>query len=176
MLLQRVESGGMADDQDRGRSEQAERRDESEEERLDRNLMELLQELRVASIGVQFLFAFLLVVPFQQGFVDVTAFEKRVYYVTLLLTAAAGICLMAPVARHRLRFRDQDKKWIVQSSHKYAIAGMCLLGLAICGVILLISHYVYDDTTAAIATAAVALGIGWIWFGAPLVRELRDDD
>ncbi len=157
-------------------SEQASRRDESEEERLDRNLMELLQELRVASIGVQFLFAFLLVVPFQQGFVEVTDFEKRVYYVTLLLTAAAGICLMAPVARHRLRFRDQDKKWIVSSSHKYAIAGMGLLGLAITGVILLISHYVYDDTTAAVATAAMALAIGWVWFGAPLVRELRDDD
>ena len=158
------------------KSEQAEARGESEEERLDRNLMELLQELRVASIGVQFLFAFLLVVPFQQGFVDVTDFEKRVYYVTLLLTASAGICLMAPVARHRLRFRDQDKKWIVASSHKYAIVGMVLLALAITGVILLISHYVYDGATAAVATAAVGLAIGWIWFGAPLVRELRDDD
>jgi hypothetical protein len=176
MLLQRVESGRMADDQDRERSEQAHRRGESEEERLDRNLMELLQELRVASIGVQFLFAFLLVVPFQQGFVQVTDFEKRVYYVTLLLTAAAGICLMAPVARHRLRFRDQDKKWIVHSSHKYAIAGMVLLGLAISGVILLISHYVYDDATAAVATAGIMLAIAWVWFGAPLVRELRDSD
>jgi hypothetical protein len=159
-----------------GKSEQAAKRGESEQERLDRNLMELLQELRVASIGVQFLFAFLLVVPFQQGFVDVTDFEKRVYYVTLLLTAAAGICLMAPVARHRLRFRDQDKKWIVHSSHKYAIAGMALLALAITGVILLISHYVYDDTTAAIATAAIFAATTWVWFGAPLVRELRDDD
>ena len=157
-------------------SEQAERRGESEEERLDRNMMELLQELRVASIGVQFLFAFLLVVPFQQGFLEVTDFEKRVYYITLLLTAAAGVCLMAPVARHRLRFRDQDKKWIVASSHKYAIAGTALLALAISGVVLLISHYVYDDATAAVATAAVMLGIAWVWFGAPLVRELRDDD
>jgi hypothetical protein len=158
------------------KSEQAARRGESEEERLDRNLMELLQELRVASIGVQFLFAFLLVVPFQQGFLEVTDFEKRVYYVTLLLTAAAGVCLMAPVARHRLRFRDQDKQWIVASSHKYAIAGMALLALAISGVILLISHYVYDDATAAVATAATLLAISWVWFGAPLVRELRDRD
>ena len=160
----------------RAKSEQAARRGESEEERLDRNLMELLQELRVASIGVQFLFAFLLVVPFQQGFLEVTDFEKRVYYITLLLTAAAGICLMAPVARHRLRFRDQDKKWIVASSHKYAIVGMTLLALAISGVILLISHYVYDDATAAVATTAMMLAITWVWFGAPLVRELRDDD
>ncbi len=155
-------------------SKQADRRDESEEERLDRNLMELLQELRVAIPGVQFLFAFLLVVPFQQGWVEVTSFEKRVYYVTLLLTAAAGICLMAPVARHRIRFRELDKEWIVETSHKYAIAGTVFLGLAIAGVILMISHVVYDAPTAAVATTAVAIAIGWTWFAAPLVRDLRD--
>lgn len=156
------------------KSEQAEQRGESEEERLDRNLMELLQELRVASLGVQFLFAFLLVVPFQQGWADVTAFEQRVYFVDLLLTAAAGICLMAPVARHRIRFRDQDKRWIVESSHKYAIVGMVFLALAIGGVILLISHVVFGDAVAAVATAGTLGAISWIWFGAPLVREWRE--
>jgi hypothetical protein len=155
-------------------SEAAERRGESEEELLDRNLMELLQELRVASLGVQFLFAFLLVVPFQQGWADVTKFEQRVYFVDLLLTAGAGICLMAPVARHRIRFRDLDKKWIVDSSHKYAIVGLVFLALAIAGAILLISHVVFDDTVAALATAATLVGIGWVWFGAPLTRELRE--
>ncbi len=159
---------------DSTKSEQAEQRGESEEERLDRNLIELLQELRVASLGVQFLFAFLLVVPFQQGWADVTGFEQRVYFVDLLLTAGAGICLMAPVARHRIRFRDQDKQWIVESSHKYALVGMVLLGLAISGVILLISHVVFDDTVAALSTAGTLAAIGWIWFGAPLVRDLRD--
>jgi hypothetical protein len=157
-------------------SEQAEERNETEAERLDRNLMELLQELRVASIGVQFLFAFLLVVPFQQGWTDVTEFEKRVYYVDLLLTAMAGVCLMAPVARHRLRFRDQDKEWIVKSSHKYAIAGLVCLALAIGGTIMLISHVVFGTAVTAVATTAILLAIGWIWFGAPLVRELRDGD
>ena len=162
---------------DTGRSEQAERRSESEEERLDRNLMELLQELRVASIGVQFLFAFLLVVPFQQGFLEVTDFEKRVYYVTLLLTAAAGICLMAPVARHRLRFRDQDKKWIVSSSHKYAIAGMGLLALAISGVILLISHVrLRRRHRCGRDRRHLARDRAGSGSAAPLVRELRDDD
>lgn len=160
---------------DSTKSEQAEQRGESEEERLDRNLIELLQELRVASLGVQFLFAFLLVVPFQQGWADVTGFEQRVYFVDLLLTAGAGICLMAPVARHRIRFRDQDKQWIVESSHKYALVGMVLLGLAISGVILLISHVVFDDTVAALSTAGTLAAIGWIWFGAPLVREFRED-
>jgi hypothetical protein len=157
-------------------SEQAEERNETEAERLDRNLMELLQELRVASIGVQFLFAFLLVVPFQQGWADVTEFEKRVYYVDLILTALAGICMMGPVARHRIRFRDQDKEWIVKSSHKYAIAGLVFLALAIAGTIMLISHVVFGTALTAVATAATLLAIGWIWFGAPLARDLADGD
>ncbi len=166
----------MHDLSDSKQSAQAEERNETEAERLDRNLIELLQELRVASIGVQFLFAFLLVVPFQQGWADVTEFEKRVYYVDLLLTAVAGICLMAPVARHRLRFRDMDKEWIVKSSHKYSIAGLVCLALAIGGTILLISHVVFSAALAAVATAAILLAIAWIWFGAPLLRALSGRD
>jgi hypothetical protein len=154
-------------------SEQAEARNETEAERLDRNLIELLQELRVASIGVQFLFAFLLVVPFQQGWTHVTDFEKRVYYIDLLLTAMAGICMMGPVARHRLRFRDQDKEWIVKSSHKYAIAGLVCLALAIGGTILLISHVVFSAALAAVVTTLILISIAWIWFGAPLQRNLQ---
>jgi Family of unknown function (DUF6328) len=161
---------------DSKQSEQAADRNETEAERLDRNLMELLQELRVASIGVQFLFAFLLVVPFQQGWAEVTEFEKRVYYVDLLLTAMAGVCLMAPVARHRLRFRDQDKEWIVKSSHKYSIAGLICLALAIGGTIMLISHVVFGTALTIVATTAMMISIGWIWFGAPLVRVLNEDD
>jgi hypothetical protein len=157
-------------------SEQADRRGESEEERLDRNLDELLQEIRIAIPGVQFLFAFLLVVPFQQGWTSVTDFEKNVYYVALLATAAAGVCLMAPPARHRLRFRDFDKKWVVESSHKYAIAGLCFLAIAITSALLLVSHVVFSTATAAFAAALVALAILWAWFGAPLVRELAEHD
>ena len=157
-------------------SKQAHGRDESEEERLDRNLMELLQELRVALPGIQVLFAFLLVVPFQQGWEQVTEFEKTVYYATLLSTAAASICLIAPTARHRIRFHELDKKWIVDTANRLAIVGLGLLGLAISGVILLISHVVYGDATTAIATAAVFASIIWVWFLAPLVRELREDD
>jgi hypothetical protein len=158
---------------DSKQSEQAEARNETEAERLDRNLIELLQELRVASIGVQFLFAFLLVVPFQQGWTHVTDFEERVYYVDLLLTAMAGICMMGPVARHRLRFRDQDKEWIVKSSHKYAIAGLVCLALAIGGTVFLISHVVFSTALAVVATSLILLSIAWIWFGAPLQRQLQ---
>ena len=157
-------------------SEHARRRGESEEERLDRNLMELMQELRVALPGVQVLFAFLLVVPFQQGWTGVTDFEKTVYYVTLLLTAAASVCLIAPTARHRMRFRELDKEWIVVTSNRLAIAGLVLLAGAICGAIMLISHTVYDSAAAAIATSVLAAFIAWFWFAAPVVREMRDND
>ena len=159
-----------------GDSEHAKRRDETEEQRLDRNLMELLQELRVALPGVQVLFAFLLVVPFQQGWADVTEFQKTVYYVTLLLTAAASVCLIAPTARHRMRFRELDKEWIVITSNRLAIAGLMFLGAAICGAIMLISNVVYDSAATAIATAVVGALIAWFWFAAPVVREMRDDD
>jgi Family of unknown function (DUF6328) len=166
----------MATEAQESTSEQARRRGESEEERLDRNLAELLQELRVAIPGVQFLFAFLLVVPFQQGWVDVTAFERNVYYVALLATAAAGVCLIGPVARHRLRFRELDKRWIVETSHKYAIAGLGFLAIAITTAILLVAHVVFDNaTTSIISTVAVAGMILWVWFGAALVRELSED-
>jgi hypothetical protein len=157
-------------------SEQARRRDESEEERLDRNLDELLQGLRVALPGIQVLFAFLLVVPFQQGWETVTQFERTVYYVTLLLTAGASVCLIAPTARHRMRFRELDKEWIVRSSNRLAIAGLALMGGAICGALLLVSHVVYDSAVVGIVPAAFGVLILWIWFGAPLLRELRDQD
>jgi uncharacterized protein involved in cysteine biosynthesis len=156
-------------------SDHARRRGESEEQRLDRNLMELLQELRVAIPGIQVLFAFLLVVPFQQGWAQVTSFEETVYYVTLLLTAASSVCLIAPTARHRMRFRELDKAWIVNSSNRLAIAGLVFLGASVCGVLLLISHVIYDSTAAAVATAFFAAAIGWVWFVAPLLREAGGD-
>lgn len=168
------------DTQGRGReggtSEHAERRGESEEERLDRNLMELLQELRVAIPGIQFLFAFLLVVPFQQGWAQVSDFETTVYYVTLLLTAFSSLCLIAPTARHRMRFRELDKRWVVETSNRLAIAGLVLLAGAICGVLMLITHFVYDSTLTAIVVVAFAAFFAWFWFLAPIVRELRKGD
>jgi Family of unknown function (DUF6328) len=157
-----------------GFSEGARRRQETEEERLDRNLMELLQELRVALPGIQVLFAFLLVVPFQQGWVDVTEFEKVVYYVTLLFTAAASICLIAPTARHRIRFRELDKEWVVQTANRLTIVGLAFLALAITGALLLIAHVVFGDAVAASTTVVVTGAIVWIWFLAPLKRAAQD--
>jgi hypothetical protein len=128
----------------------------------------------VAATGVQVLFAFLLVVPFQQGWTKVTDFEQTVYYVTLLVTAAATICLIAPTARHRVRFRDLDKRWIVESSNRLALAGLAFLSVAVSGAIMLISHVVYDTAITAIATAVVFGATVLIWFIVPLMRELRE--
>src|SRR3954468_8871569 len=103
-----------AGDSRRGRSE-------SEKERLDRNLGELLQELRVALPGVQVLFAFLLVVPFNQRFPDISNFQRTLYFITLLLATAATACLIAPTAHHRIEFRAEDKKRIVFAATKISI-------------------------------------------------------
>ena len=105
-------------------------REESEAERLDRNLGELLQELRVALPGVQVLFAFLLAVPFQQNFTTISEFEKKVYFATLLLTALSAALLIAPSAYHRLTFRYQQKHRLVFISNRLAIAGLGTLALA----------------------------------------------
>jgi uncharacterized protein DUF6328 len=147
-------------------------RQESEKERLDRNLQELLGELRVALPGVQVLFAFLLVVPFNQRFADITSFQRTTYFVTLLLATAASACLIAPTAHHRIEFRADDKKRIVFGATKLAIAGLTLLALAMTGAVLLITDFIYSSTTATITTAAVALLFASLWYAIPIKRLL----
>ena len=148
---------------------------EAEKERLDRNLQELLGELRVALPGVQVLFAFLLVVPFNQRFADVTSFQRTNYFVTLLLATAAAICLIAPTAHHRIEFRAGDKKRIVFGATRLAIVGLTLLALAMTGAVMLITDFLYGSTTVAITTAAVALGFAIFWYAIP-IRRLLDNN
>jgi hypothetical protein len=150
-------------------------RNETEKERLDRNLNELLGGLRVALPGVQVLFAFLLILPFQQGFVDVTGFQKGIYFATLLSTALASVCLIAPSARHRVQFRQDDKAYVVFTANRLAIAGLALLGLSICGVVLLVTDYLFSPGVAIPVSASIAAALGWAWFGSPLMRRLRRD-
>jgi peptidoglycan/LPS O-acetylase OafA/YrhL len=147
-------------------------RDETEKERLDRNLGELLQELRVALPGVQVLFAFLLVVPFNQRFADITSFQRTLYFVTLLLATAATACLIAPTAHHRVEFRQKDKKRIVFSATKLAVIGLALLAAAMTGAVMLITDFLYHATTVAIVAAAVALLFISLWFAWPVKRLL----
>lgn len=150
-------------------------RNETEQERIDRNLRDLLQELRVAFPGVQFLFAFLLVVPFQHGWINVNQTEKVVYFVALVLTAISSICFIAPTARHRLRFREHDLEWVVDSASRLTVTGLVCLGGAIAAVLLLITMVVFSVAFAVVVCALVTLLIVWTWFGAPLVRQYRRD-
>jgi|SRR5215218_3170797 len=166
----RGEERSEADD---GRLHPESGRDETEQERLDRNLGELLQELRVALPGVQVLFAFLLAVPFQQGFEEVTSFQKDVYFATLILTAISATMLISPSAYHRITFRYQQKRRLVYYSNRFAIIGLVFLALAMTGAILLITDVLFS-TAAAFVTAGLALCVfGFFWFAMPLQRRLK---
>jgi hypothetical protein len=151
-------------------------RKESEDERLDRNLGELLQELRVALPGVQVLFAFLLAVPFQQNFTKISEFEKKVYFATLLLTALSAALLIAPSAYHRLTFRYQQKHRLVFISNRLAIAGLATLALAMTCAIMLITDVLFG-TVATVVTVTLALTMfTLLWAVLPLKRRFKYRD
>ncbi|MGV1049081.1 MAG: DUF6328 family protein [Solirubrobacterales bacterium] len=148
-------------------------RDETEEERLDRNLGELLQELRIALPGVQVLFAFLLAVPFQQNFTKISEFEKKVYFATLLLTALSAALLIAPSAYHRITFRYQQKHRLVFISNRLAIAGLGALALAMTCAIMLITDVLFG-TVATVVTTGFALAVFVVLWGLlPLRRRFK---
>ncbi len=148
-------------------------RDESEAERLDRNLAELLQELRVALPGVQVIFAFLLAVPFQQNFTKISEFQKKVYFATLLLTALSATLLIAPSAYHRLTFRYQQKHRLVFVSNRLAIAGLGALALAMSCAILLITDILFGTVATVVTTTLTLLMFALLWGALPLRRRLK---
>ena len=146
-------------------------RAETDEQRVDRNLGELLGELRVALPGVQVLFAFLLVVPFSQGWTDITAFQEKVYFVTLLCTAGASAFLIAPSVHHRIEFRKQDKEHIVLVANRLAIVGLTFLAIAMVGVVLLITDLIFGVGTTVVVTGGVAIAFAVLWYAIPLQRK-----
>jgi Family of unknown function (DUF6328) len=150
-------------------------REETESERLDRNLQEMLGELRVALPGVQVLFAFLLVVPFNQRFADVTQFQKTVFFATLLCTTASTVCLIAPTTHHRLEFRQQDKHRIVHTGNRIVVLGLLLLAVAMTGAVLFVTDFLYGSTTTIIATAGVGVAFLLLWYAIPLRRLAQSD-
>ena len=127
-----------------------------ETEKTDRQMLELLNELRVALPGVQILFAFLLTVPFAQGFQRITTTQRTLFYASLLATAASTICLIAPSATHRLRFHKNDRTYIIESANRYMIAGLVFLGIAIVLAIATVTDYLYDSWIVWAAPAGVA--------------------
>ncbi|MGY1771072.1 DUF6328 family protein [Blastococcus sp. SYSU D00813] len=148
-------------------------RDETRAERIDRELMELLNELRVALPGVQFLFAFLLVVPFQQGGDEMTGFQRDVYFVTLMAAVAATALLIAPAAQHRALFRQHDKEDLLRRSNRNAFLGLTVLAVALVSAVLLVTDVLFSLPQAVVAAAVVAVLVGWLWIGSPVVQRAR---
>jgi hypothetical protein len=144
-----------------------------EERKRDRQMIELLNELRVALPGVQILFAFLLTVPFSVRFDKLTGFQRDVYYVTLMATALSAACLIAPSAAHRLRFHQGERMWIVESANELMIAGLVCLAVALGGSVLLITDVMFDGTRVWIYTGAVVAIIVGLWFARPMLRHAR---
>lgn len=141
---------------------------------MDRNFAELTGELRVVVTGVQVLFAFLLIVPFDSGFAHVGRFEQIVYMVTLALAALAAVCMIAPSAQHRLLFRHGEKRHLVFESNTIAIAGMLFLALAMCGCMLLVATKLFGVTVGVLTACIGALPFAILWFAAP-IRRLQAD-
>ncbi len=146
-------------------------RDETEAERTDRNLAELLQELRVAGLGVQVLFGFLLSLPFTNRFGTISPGQRHLYLVCLVLSAVATALLLGPVAYHRLVFRRGQKESLVRAASVMAIAGLATVGLAVSAAVLLVTSYVAGGLAAGLITAFVAGLLAVMWFVFPLARR-----
>jgi hypothetical protein len=145
-----------------------------QKKRLNRNLDQLLNELRVALPGVQVLFAFLLAVPFATQFSKTIERQRVEFFVTLLLSAAAGACLIAPSMHHRILFRQGRKATLIAVANRLAILGLLLLAAAIAGSILLVGDFLFG-LAAGIASAAGTLAVFMaIWAGIPVWLRLRD--
>jgi hypothetical protein len=154
-----------------GRGADRPRADEDEKERIDRELQELLQELRVAIPGVQVLFAFLLTIPFAQGFTRMSSGERYTYFASLLSVAAATALLISPTSYHRIHFRSGEKKRLLFTSNRLAIAGLFLLAVAISLALYVITSFLFSAGSAWIVALLAAAWFGWFWYGLPLSRR-----
>jgi hypothetical protein len=161
------------DDRDTKAAEQGPGEDEeSANQRLNRNLDQLMQELRVALPGVQVLFAFLLVVPFNTRFDKLTGAQRDIYLVALMFAAAASAFLIAPSVHHRVLFHHKRKPEFVHLANRLAVAGMVMLVGAFTFAVALIASFIFTTGVALLLTIATALVFGVTWFGVPLwLRE-----
>jgi hypothetical protein len=154
------------------------KRTETAAERADRNLGELLQELRVALPGVQVLFAFLLTVPFSQGFDKLQPAQRELYFGVLMCTLISTALLIAPSAHHRMLFRKRDKEYLVRTANRLTIAGLGVLAIALTGAVLLISDLIFKSTLTVVFTVAAGATFAILWAVLPLYRraELSEEE
>lgn len=155
-------------------SSEVDPRQETQAERNDRNLAELLQELRVAGLGIQVLFGFLLSLPFTTRFSRLSGDQRDIYLVTILLATVSIALLVAPVAYHRLVFRRNQKEHLVRAANVLAMLGLATVGLSVSGAVLLVVSYVARSQWAGVVIAACVLCVfGGLWFVLPLGRRLQ---
>jgi uncharacterized membrane protein YdcZ (DUF606 family) len=147
--------------------------EESTEDRLDRELIELLNELRVALPGVQVLFAFLLTVPFTNRFARVDDLQQDAYLLALVSTAVGSVFLMTPTAYHRIRFRDHDKEALIRTATRLTIAGTVCVAIAMTSSVFLVADVLFRQTVTGTVTGLVAGCVVWFWYGLPLLRAAR---
>jgi hypothetical protein len=166
-------AGGGRDPETGGRTPVDPRTGETAKERVDRELIELLNELRVILPGIQVLFAFLLTVPFSQRFAEVNGPEKFAYFVAVLCTAAATVTLITVPNYHRITFRQATKERLLRVSNVLALVGTALLGVAIVAVLFLITDFLYDGAGVGVVTVVAALVIAWLWFVMPINSRAR---
>jgi hypothetical protein len=150
--------------------------DEGHADRLNRELIELLNELRVVVPGIQVLFAFLLTVPFAERFNQVSDEQRAVYFVCFVATALSSVTLLAVTSQHRLRWRAGAKEELLQRANRLAIIGMLFLAVAIGSAVFLVTDFVYQNTSAAVVTGVIAVTILWLWFAQPLIQRGRQGD
>ncbi|TDD35758.1 hypothetical protein E1287_13165 [Actinomadura sp. KC06] len=148
-------------------------RNETRHERLDRQLMELLQGFRVAVTGVQVLFAFLLTVPFAAGFDKVDGHGLPLFYISLFGAALASICFIAPVFQHRILFQLGQKPLLIKRANRFGILGAFALGVSITAATTLIVETLEEEAALTVVTAVIVLMLcGWAWFVQPYLTRL----
>lgn len=149
---------------------------EAPSERLDRELIELLNEIRVLLPGVQVLFAFLLAVPFASGFARVSDVQRDAYTVSLLCALVATMLLVAPTTYHRLRFRQRDKEALVRTSNKLTIAGSVFLAASMTAAVVVVIDTLFSTWFAGLVAGLSGLGFLLLWYGLPLSRKVEDGE
>jgi tellurite resistance protein TehA-like permease len=142
---------------------------------LDQEWNELVQEHRLAMPGVQVLFAFLLILPFQNRFEELTTAQESVYYSALLCATAAIILLITPTAAHRIRWRKQDKEALLRMSTRAAIAATVFMAAAMTSSVYLITDLLFGEPATVIVGSVVAGAFAVFWYAIPLYRRLKDD-
>jgi len=150
--------------------------DETRAERLDRELKELTDELRVLLPGVQVLFAFLLTVPFTSRWDEVTDVQRDAYFASFMCATGSSVCLIAPSVFHRVQWRRRDKERLLRVSNTFALLGASLLALAITGAVFLITDVLFDETSAAALAGATAGTIVLVWYGLPTWWRLTEHE